>query len=215
VQGWRPSDRRGLELKFGVFYRFCKNAQQHPENKHVFIIDEINRGNVSKILGELLMLIEVDKRGPSFAVPLAYSLTPSDTFFVPSNVFIIGMMNTADRSIAMVDHALRRRFATFKLTPAFRRPAFVDLLLKRGTSLDLVSRIVNQMCVLNERIAEDARHLGPGFEIGHSFFCPPAGVIPDLQWYEDVVEYELEPILREYWADSPERLREALRLLRE
>lgn len=213
VQGWRPSDRGGLELMPGIFYSFCVKAQQHPAEKFVFIIDEINRGNLSKIFGELLMLIEHDKRGPSFAIPLAYSQTPSETFFVPDNVYVIGMMNTADRSLAMVDHALRRRFASLRLTPAFERPGFGQMLLSRNAPTALVLRIIESMKALNERIVEDERHLGPGFEIGHSFFCPSADTPLDEQWYRNVIRFEVEPILREYWAESPDQFHEAMELL--
>ena len=117
VQGWRPSERN-FRLKNGVFYDFCLRAQDEPDTPHVFIIDEINRGNLSKILGELLMLIEVDKRGPDFAIPLTYSESSEETFYVPENLYLLGMMNTADRSLAMVDYALRRRFSFAALKPA-------------------------------------------------------------------------------------------------
>ena len=111
IQGYRPTAQGGFRLKSGIFYRFVKHAQADPDNKYFFIIDEINRGNLSKIFGELMMLIESDKRGPDFAIPLTYSEVDNDTFYLPENLYLIGTMNTADRSLAMVDYALRRRFA--------------------------------------------------------------------------------------------------------
>ncbi len=123
IQGWRPNGGGGFALRNGVFHEFCRRAQSRPGEPHVFVIDEINRGNLSKVFGELLLLIEGDKRGPEFAIPLTYAESASDTFYVPDNVFIIGLMNTADRSLAMVDYALRRRFAFVTLEPAFASPA--------------------------------------------------------------------------------------------
>src|SRR5690606_1428410 len=111
VQGWRPAEAGGFDLRNGIFYEFCERAAgDDPERPYVFIIDEINRGNLSKVFGELLMLIEGDKRGPDFAIPLTYSRAREERFYVPRNLYVLGMMNTADRSLAMVDYALRRRF---------------------------------------------------------------------------------------------------------
>ena len=130
IQGFRPTSKGVFDLKNGVFYEFCKNAGLDPGCNYFFIIDEINRGNLSKILGEMLMLIEQDKRGPEFAIPLTYSNNSNETFFIPNNLHIIGMMNTADRSLAMVDYALRRRFAFVNLEPQFSSPKFKEFLTK-------------------------------------------------------------------------------------
>ena len=96
IQGLRPN-KKGFELRNGIFYNFCQQALAHPERQFFFIIDEINRGNLSKIFGELLMLIETDKRGEKYAIKLTYAEDEEDTFYVPENLYIIGTMNTADR----------------------------------------------------------------------------------------------------------------------
>ena len=211
IQGFRPRDEGGFELRNGVFYKFCREAAGNPDKRYVFIIDEVNRGNLSKIFGELMMLIEADKRTPEYAVPLTYS-PDGEAFHVPENLFLIGMMNTADRSLAMVDYALRRRFAFVRLTPAFGTDQFSDFLLKAGVEEDLVNRIVNRLSELNGKIREDRKNLGPGFEIGHSFFCPgdKDGQL-DESWYRTVVHREIEPLLREYWFDRPEYVDERVR----
>ncbi len=211
IQGFRPRDDGGFELRDGVFYTFCREAAQDPDKRYVFVIDEVNRGNLSKIFGELMMLIEADKRSADYAVPLTYSLD-GEPFHVPDNVFLIGMMNTADRSLAMVDYALRRRFAFVRLTPAFGTDQFSDFLLKAGVEEDLVNRIVDRLSELNRKIREDRKNLGPGFEIGHSFFCPrDEDEQLDESWYKTVVRREIEPLLREYWFDRPEYVDERVR----
>ena len=136
IQGWRPKETGGFERRNGVFYEFCKKAQQDASSTYVFIIDEINRGNLSKIFGELMMLIETDKRGPDFAIPLTYSSGLDDRFFVPSNLHLIGLMNTADRSLAMVDYALRRRFTFMDLKPAFKTAEFRSFLEDKEVESD-------------------------------------------------------------------------------
>jgi MoxR-like ATPase len=211
VQGWRPRAEGGFELQDGIFHRFCHRAEQDPDHRYVFIIDEINRGNLSKVLGELMMLIESDKRGPQFAIPLTYSRSLEERFYVPENVYILGMMNTADRSLAMVDYALRRRFSFVRLPPAFASDGFTDHLAADGVPEPLVERIVERMTELNQVIAEDTRNLGPGFEIGHSYFVPGAEEEGrDEAWYERVVRQEIEPLLHEYWFDQPQRVEEQI-----
>lgn len=207
IQGWRPDGRGGFRLHSGVFHRFCERARSDAGRPFVFIIDEINRGNLSKVFGELLMLIEADKRGADYAVQLTYSQDQDERFSVPANVYIIGLMNTADRSLAMVDYALRRRFSFIKLTPAFDDERFSDHLLGLGVAEGLVDRIVERFTALNESIREDRSNLGPGFEIGHSFFVPPDGAERlDVAWYESVIRSEIEPLLAEYWFDQPSRV---------
>lgn len=211
VQGWRPAPEGGFRLQNGVFHRFCERARAKPELPFVFIIDEINRGNLSKIFGELMMLIEADKRGPDHAIPLTYSMRESDRFSVPENVHLLGLMNTADRSLAMVDYALRRRFGFFRLEPAFAREEFAEYLVSRGVAQSLVRRIVDRLTELNETIRGDRAELGPGFEIGHSYFVPPEGAEAlDETWYGAVVRGEIEPLLREYWFDDPDRVDQAV-----
>ena len=206
IQGYRPHDDGGFELRNGVFYTFCRQAAADPDKRYVFIIDEVNRGNLTKIFGEIMMLIEPDKRESEYAVPLAYS--PDDEpFYVPENVFLIGMMNTADRSLAMVDYALRRRFAFIRLEPAFGTDQFSDHLLEADVEEDLVNKIVDRLSALNREIRDERKNLGPGFEIGHSFFCPrEADEQLDEPWYEAIVRREIEPLLREYWFDRPEHV---------
>ena len=203
VQGYRPTNDGGFHLKDGVFHRFCERARAKPNTRHVFIIDEINRGNLSRIFGELLMLIERDKRKEKYAVALTYS---DERFHVPANVFILGMMNTADRSLALVDYALRRRFAFETLKPAYGteygRPAFEKYLTAKGANPDLVNRISNRMSELNERIKND-KELGRGFRIGHSYFVPGDGDEPSEAWFKGVVDTQIAPLLREYWFDAP------------
>ena len=204
VQGYRPTDEGGFNVRDGVFHRFCERARANPETPHVFIIDEINRGNLSRIFGELLMLIEADKRSEDYAVALIYS---DKQFHVPGNVFILGMMNTADRSLALVDYALRRRFAFETLEPAYGaaygRTEFENYLTNKGAGPDLARRISDRMGKLNETIRSD-KELGRGFQIGHSYFVPGDDDVPSEDWYKNIVETQIAPLLREYWFDSPE-----------
>jgi 5-methylcytosine-specific restriction protein B len=203
IQGFRPSGE-GFQLKNGVFYQFCLKAQQDPDNAYVFIIDEINRGNLSKIFGELMMLIEHDKRGKDWAMPLTYADEGDEKFYVPANLHLVGLMNTADRSLAMVDYALRRRFAFIDLVPEFTNGKFKGYMIERGADDGLVDRVIRKMTGLNEQIAQDKANLGPGFCIGHSFFTPAQGDIGpfDDDWYENIIRSEIDPLLREYWFDD-------------
>lgn len=201
IEGYRPSTD-GFELTKGAFYTFCKRAADDPDNDYFFIIDEINRGNLSKIFGELFMLIESDKRGPKNKLQLLYS---RELFYVPSNVFLIGMMNTADRSLAMLDYALRRRFAFFDLTPAFSSNGFAAY--REGLGSDKFNELIACVMRLNSAIASDET-LGEGFCVGHSYFC---GLRPEdvtEARLSAIVEYELVPLLREYWFDEPANVRE-------
>jgi len=193
-------------LRNGVFYDFCRKAQRDPNNPYVFIIDEINRGNLSKIFGEMFMLIEADKRGPEYAMPLTYAQGLNDTFFVPENIYIIGTMNTADRSLAMVDYALRRRFCFISLYPAFESEKFKAFLAKAGVKGEVVEMIIARMGHLNKIIAEDQKNLGRGYCLGHSYFCPwDNHKVYGNDWYENVIRTEIEPLLEEYWFDDPEK----------
>lgn len=190
VMGYKPNEEGGFELKNGIFYRFCKRAVADSEHKYFFIIDEINRGNLSKIFGELLMLIENDYRNKP--INLAYK---DEAFAVPSNLYIIGMMNTADRSLAMIDYALRRRFSFFEMKPGFESPQFQEYIKKLMDPQlnDLVKAIVE----LN-KVIENDDSLGSGFCIGHSYLCN-LGYHYDLK---NIVEYDIIPMLREYWFDN-------------
>lgn len=197
IQGYRPS-KDGFELENGTFYKFCKEAEEDNERPYFFIIDEINRGNLSKILGELMMLIEKDKRGEK--IKLLYS---NEWFTVPQNVRIIGMMNTADRSLALMDYALRRRFAFFDFAPAFSSEGFKNYLVEKNSQK--LESLITAVESLNNTISSD-ESLGDGFRIGHSYFCTD-GEITD-EWLKSVVEYEVIPLIKEYWFDEPTKVRD-------
>ncbi|VTX48052.1 5-methylcytosine-specific restriction enzyme B [uncultured Actinomyces sp.] len=201
IEGYRPSGA-GFELVKGAFYSFCKKAADDEENAYFFIIDEINRGNLSKIFGELFMLIESDKRGPKNKLQLLYS---RELFYVPRNVHIIGMMNTADRSLAMLDYALRRRFAFVELRPAFDSEGFRDYCA--GLDNPRFEALVREVESLNRAIAED-ESLGEGFCIGHSYFCNMEADSCTDAALASIVDYELIPMLKEYWFDEPGKVRE-------
>jgi MoxR-like ATPase len=196
IIGYRP-DENGFILKPGPFYQFCRTAEEDPGNPYFFIIDEINRGNLGKIFGELLMLIECDKRGEKLA--LIYSDKDNHGFSVPENVYILGMMNTADRSLAMIDYALRRRFCFFELDPAFETPAFRQYLSEQGLENILIKRITEAFSNLNNKIMNDP-NLGRGFRVGHSYFCTDGANYDG--WYEAIIKYEIAPLLEEYWFDD-------------
>lgn len=203
IIGFRPSEK-GFELKRGAFYNFCKEAEIDSENDYFFIIDEINRGNLSKIFGELFMLIESDKRGVE--LQLLYS---DEKFSVPSNVYIIGMMNTADRSLAMLDYALRRRFAFYEMKPGFETDGFRKY--RMSLSNDKFDSLINCVENLNTVIAAD-ESLGEGFCIGHSYFCNLDKATE--QALSGIVEFELIPLLKEYWFDEPVKVKDWINNLR-
>ncbi len=191
MMGYKPVED-GFELKYGIFYRFCQKAANQPDKEFFFIIDEINRGNMSKIFGELLMLIEKDYRGTKMT--LAYNGLP---FSVPKNLYIIGMMNTADRSLAMIDYALRRRFSFFEIEPGFDSQGFISY--QNGLNSETLDELISKVKELNRKIAAD-KSLGRGFCIGHSYFCG-RDVCTD-EWLHSVVDYDILPMLSEYWFDD-------------
>jgi 5-methylcytosine-specific restriction protein B len=201
IEGFRPTPKGTFELKHGLFRTFCEKARSDPQNQYVLVIDEINRGNLSKICGELLLLIESDKRSQKFALNLAYS---NDSFYVPANLFLVGLMNTADRSLALVDYAIRRRFAFIPLVPMFESKKFRAWLASRS-STELADAVIARMTEVNKVIQDDPA-LGSGFCIGHSFFCP--GKLDgnlDESWFKRVVKTEIQPLLEEYWYDNPKQ----------
>lgn len=205
VRGFRPDGAGGFELQDGIFLRFVEAAQAMPSTPHVMIIDEINRGNLSKVFGELMLLIEADKRNPEWATRLAYTKKGEGRRFIPDNLYLIGMMNTADRSLSLVDYALRRRFAFSTVEPQFDAPRFVSFLASRGLPEDMINRLRARMGELNSSIAADRINLGPGFRIGHSFFTPYEHVEDSEAWYQNIIDTEIAPLLEEYWFDNPER----------
>ena len=200
IMGFRPCSN-GFELRQGAFYTFCKKAQDDPDNEYFFIIDEINRGNLSKIFGELFMLIESDKRG-GMGLQLLYA---DERFSVPANVLIIGMMNTADRSLAMMDYALRRRFAFFEMVPGFTTEGFRNY--QESLHSDRFNRLIVCVKSLNQAISED-ESLGDGFRIGHSYFCNLTSETLTGSDLTGIVRFELVPLLREYWFDEPQKIKD-------
>ena len=203
VRGWRPQGDGKLELVDGPFLKLCDIAGQDPDGKYVMVIEEINRGNPASIFGELLTLLEADKRSLNDALALAYPRDDGERFHIPANVYVIGTMNLADRSLALVDFALRRRFAFFDLEPqlndAWREWVGEECGIADGFLADIAARIG----ALNGQIAND-RNLGKQFRIGHSHVTPPPGATIDdpAEWFRDVVETEIAPLLREYWFDD-------------
>ena len=195
IMGYKPKGE-SFELEKGIFYKFCKKASNQPGSPFFFIIDEINRANMSKVFGELLMLIEKDYRGTK--ATLAYNGEP---FTVPKNVYIIGMMNTADRSLAMIDYALRRRFSFFDMEPGFTSQGFQAY--QKGLENDSLDLLIDRVKELNREIATDGS-LGKGFRIGHSYFSGQVNC--SEEWLAEVVEYDILPMLGEYWFDEPTKL---------
>lgn len=223
VQGYRPNGDGGFELREGVFYDFCDRARNHPQDNYYFIIDEINRGNISKIFGELMMLIEPDKRGDAYAVPLTYAKKDKEgkenkethfiKFSVPENIYLIGTMNTADRSLAMMDYALRRRFSFREIEPAFDQPAFRQHMLQHGVPEPLADHIIQNIGQVND-VIESAKELGKGFRIGHSYFCGSTEGQAE-RWLEDIIETEICPLLDEYWFDNVGKAEQMKAVVRE
>ncbi|WP_028329008.1 AAA family ATPase [Brachyspira alvinipulli] len=202
IIGYKPNDKN-FELKNGVFYDFCQKAASDMDNKYFFIIDEINRGNISKIFGELLMLIESDNRDAE--IILSYN---NESFTVPNNLYIIGMMNTADRSIAVIDYALRRRFCFIDIEPAFENEKFKIYLKNQNVNDNLINKIIRKFTDLNNIIKSD-RTLGKGYTIGHSYFCDKL----DDEEYKNIIEYEIAPTLREYWFDNEDKAEKEIKKL--
>ena len=195
VMGYKPAEG-GFELKYGIFYQFCQKAANQPGQDFFFIIDEINRGNMSKIFGELLMLIERNYRDTK--VTMSYNGLP---FSVPKNLYIIGMMNTADRSLAMIDYALRRRFSFFEMQPGFDSDGFIQYQQALGS--DQLNALIARVKELNQEILRD-RSLGRGFQIGHSYFCGCEECT--VSWLRAIIDHDILPMLSEYWFDDPDKV---------
>jgi 5-methylcytosine-specific restriction protein B len=211
IQGLRPTLKGNFELKNGLFYTFCQRAINQPEQNFFFVIDEINRGNLSKIFGELMMLIEADKRDEKFALKLTYAEDEEDRFYVPQNLYIIGTMNTADRSLAIVDYALRRRFAFVTLPPDYG-DNFRSFLSTKGLTTGLVEHICSTVTKVNSKIKEDV-NLGEGFQIGHSYFCTFQTNEDETKWWNEILNFELKPLLEEIWFDDLSKVTEIMKQL--
>ena len=200
IEGFRPLEDGGFYLQEGVFKKFCDKASRNIDKDYFFIIDEINRGNMSKIFGELLMLIEADKRGAEHSLNLVYS---GKSFYVPENLYIIGTMNTADRSLAIIDYALRRRFSFYSMEPAFENKNFKEY--ENRVKCGLFHKAVETIKNLNSVIAED-KSLGKGFEIGHSYFCidNPENITAEI--VRSIIAFDIIPTIEEYWFDNETKL---------
>ena len=210
MQGIRPTTKGEFKVRNGIFYNFCVRARENAEETYVFIIDEITRGNLSKIFGELMMLIESDKRSPRHALKLTYSEEDSPKFYVPENVYVIGCMNTADRSIAIVDYALRRRFAFCSIEPELG-DSFKEFLCSE-LSKEFVDIICNKLNRVNSIIRESPS-LGRGLEIGHSYFCQISSVDDENEWWKSICKYELFPYLQEICYENEELCEELCSIL--
>lgn len=212
VRGYRPSSN-GLTITDGVFLQAVEAARAQPDIAHVLIIEEINRGNPAQVFGEMLTLLENTKRSRADAIELAYRKQPGERVHVPDNLYIIGTMNVADRSLALVDLALRRRFAFVSLEPMLN-DSWAAWCADRGLTGDVLDHIRTRMAALNEDISAD-RTLGPQFRVGHSYVTPNAPLDDPMAWFRDVIDTEIGPLLEEYWFDAPERAAEAMTALRQ
>ena len=210
--GFRPDAEGQFHLVPGVFPLLCQRAAADPGRPHVLLIDELNRGNVPRIFGELLLLLEADKRGPAHALRLPYAPPDAPRFFVPENLYVIGTLNLADRSLSPLDYALRRRFAFVELRPEFGAP-LQGFLAACQVPAPLIERLCARMAALNQTIADDPE-LGPDFAIGHSYFCqPPADPAQAAEWLRLVLEQEIGPLLADYWREQPATAAAQLRKL--
>ena len=214
VLGWRPSNN-GLRLTDGAFLRAIEAAKQQAPTPFVVVIEEINRGNPAQIFGELITLLEADKRSSEDAIELAYADDgESRSAYIPENLYVIGTMNIADRSLALVDLALRRRFAFATLEPALGERWRHWVTGTMGVTEALATDIEQRLVALNNAIADDPA-LGPQFRVGHSYVTPsrPLPANGTKGWFRDVAETEIGPLLREYWYDHPEKANSALQTL--
>lgn len=216
VRGWRPSGEGKLTLVDGPFVTMRDEAEKDPENGYVLVIEEINRGNPAQIFGEMLTLLETDKRTPDEALGLVYSRTPDERFFIPNNLYVIGTMNIADRSLALVDLALRRRFAFIDLEPTLGEPWREWVHRKNKIDTKTLTEIEHRIDDLNQTISNDAS-LGSQFRLGHSYITPPfeQPIDDGRKWYRDVVDSEIGPLLDEYWFEDLEKSQTAKQKLLE
>ncbi|MFN5514759.1 MAG: AAA family ATPase [Cyanobacteriota bacterium] len=210
IRGWRPAGDGKLALVDGPFMEMISAAIREPTSKYVIVIEEINRGNPAQIFGEMLTLLEVDKRTPNEALELSYRRSEDERVFMPDNLYVIGTMNIADRSLALVDLALRRRFAFIDLEPALGKPWQDWVRGQCGIDLAILLEIEERLTALNNQISADA-NLGDQFRVGHSYVTPPFGVpiVDAREWFRQAVETEIGPLLDEYWFDSLSKARKA------
>jgi len=210
--GFRPDADGRFHLVPGVLPLLCQRATADPHRPYFLLIEEVNRGNVPRIFGELLLLLEADKRGPAHALRLPYAPPDAPRFYVPDNVYVIGTLNLADRSLSPLDYALRRRFAFVALQPQFGAP-LQQFLAARQVPSALIGQLCTRMAALNRAIADDPE-LGPDFAIGHSYFCqPPPEPEQAAAWLWLVLEQEIGPLLADYWREQPATAAAQLRKL--
>lgn len=210
IRGWRPVGDGKLTLVDGPFVEMINIAAKDPNSRHVVVIEEINRGNPAQIFGEMLTLLEADKRTPNEALELSYKRSDGERVFIPANLYVIGTMNIADRSLALVDLALRRRFAFIDLEPTLGKPWHDWVQSQCGIDSEILVEIEKRLITLNNEISADAG-LGPQFRVGHSYVTPPSGIrISDArEWFHQVVETEIGPLLDEYWFDALDKSKKA------
>lgn len=214
VRGWRPSADGKLQLVDGPLMRAVETAKRNPTKHIVVVIEEINRGNPAQIFGEMLTLIEANKRERLYGLELSHMREKEAPIYIPANLYIIGTMNNADRSLTMMDYALRRRFSFFDLEPEFNQRWIHWLVQKAKIKEQDANSIGERMRALNQMIADDDA-LGKDFLIGHSYVTPKEQALADVsEWFEEVIQTELRPLLEEYWFDRPERVNDGLKILR-
>ena len=211
VIGYKPNSEGNFEIQSGALIRACEKAKEKPEENFVMFIDEVNRANISKVFGELLSLIENDKRGKDNVIEILYT-NNKEKFYIPENLYFICAMNTADRSLKMVDYALRRRFSFFELGPEFDRSEFKIFLKNKNVNSKTIDRIVDNISKVNQQISDDNFELGDGYCIGHSYFCPKGNSTDSFgdKWYEQIIEYEIKPLINEYYFDKPDQAQQLI-----
>ena len=191
IEGYRPQiDKEGMTFvrKEGIFREMCIQAEKNPNKNFYLVVDEINRGDIPRIFGELITLLEMDKRGRQLILPLS-----GEPFSVPSNVFVVGTMNTADRSIALLDTALRRRFGFVELMPDY---SVLEGSILEGVPLAAWLEALNEKIVAH--VGSDARNL----QIGHAYLLDQERPLNDFQQFARVVRDDIIPLLQEYCYDD-------------
>lgn len=206
VRGWRPTSEGRLSLVDGLFLEMVDASLKDADSKFVIVIEEINRGNPANIFGEMLTLLEDEKRNSDNALRLLYPDKDGirRPIYIPRNLYVIGTMNVADRSLALVDLAFRRRFAFIDLEPSLNEAWLKWVVEYRNLPADLATSIERRISDLNVLISSDAR-LGKQFRIGHSYVTPAHPLRNDQtrDWFVTVVKTEIAPLLEEYWFDAP------------
>jgi MoxR-like ATPase len=212
IRGYRPSSNGKLELIDGPFIKIANRARNDANANYVVVIEEVNRGNPAQIFGEMLTLLEANKRTAHEALELTYKREHEKGFFIPDNLYVIGTMNIADRSLAMVDFALRRRFAFFNLHPNFGDMWREYMAEKTNISLEKLQDWQQRMHQLNQLISDDPM-LGAAFTIGHSYLTSNKPIADADNWFRHIIQTEIQPLLAEYWFDEPDKIKDAIELL--